>query len=343
MEGMIKPRRARTLALASAAAGMLVAVSACGSSNTPSATGASGSDAAAKTISITIGDTAIGAGYSDLYVGIDDGIFKKHGLDVTLQKLNTGTALVPALVGGSIQIGVGPADGSAGAIMHGVGLKFFALSEGLYNLEVWGDPSIKSIQDLAGKKIAVTTAGGESDAGAIALLAKNGLTGKVEIVHTGSIPGEFSALYSGSVNAVVNQPPQVNAAGAKGYHKITTLADLPYAVGTYTVTSKYAAEHPETLQRFASAEVEILKYLRTHPAETLTAIQKNSGVTDPKLAKYAYDFFLNVWTTEPTVQPVSVIQDAFDRAAKQAKKTAPTDVTKYIDNSFVQKALSSAG
>jgi len=140
MEGMIKPRRARTLALASAAAGMLVAVSACGSSNTPSATGASGSDAAAKTISITIGDTAIGAGYSDLYVGIDDGIFKKHGLDVTLQKLNTGTALVPALVGGSIQIGVGPADGSAGAIMHGVGLKFVALSRGAIQPRGMGRP-----------------------------------------------------------------------------------------------------------------------------------------------------------------------------------------------------------
>ena len=59
---------------------------------------------------ITIGYTALGAGYSDLYVAQDEGIFAKHGLNVTLNRLNDSSQLVAALASGSRVVGFMPRD-----------------------------------------------------------------------------------------------------------------------------------------------------------------------------------------------------------------------------------------
>lgn len=313
------------------------------SSTTAAKSSATTAAASAAPISITIGDTAIGAGYADIYVGIQDGIFKKNGLNVKLVKLNTSSQLVPALVGGSVQIGVGVADDSAAAIMKGYPLKFIALSESHYNLELWGDSSIKSVAGLVGKKVALSAPDSESDFGLTALLAANHIPNSaVQRVYTGSIPGMVAALESGSANALLTQPPQGTSTGKKGFVKIASLSNLPFAVGAYTVTAAYAKANPTVLQRFAKAEVQNLQFLRAHPNKTIAAIESNSGISNAALAKYAYNFFLNVWTKTPTVDP-SLIQAAFQRAALKAKKTPPTNINQYIDNSFVQAALNSAG
>lgn len=332
MHSIVRARLVRAAVVGTAALSLVVAATACSSSASPKAA----------TSTLTIGDTAIGAGYTDIYVGIEDGIYKKHGLNVTLKQLNTSTQLVPALVGGSVQIGAGPADNIAAAIMGGVHMKLIALSEATYNVQMWGDPDIVSVKDLVGKKVAVTQPESESDVALTDLLKKNGLSeNDVHRVNTSGIPAMISALYSRAVNAIVSQPPQITATAAKGYHLIADLSGMPFAVGTYVVTTKYAQDNSTVLQRFAEAEVEILKFLRSHPDETLKAIEKDSGISDPALAKQAYDFFLKVWTTDPTVQS-PVIKSAFQRAATNAKKTAPSDVTQYIDNSYVQAALKSA-
>ncbi|TAN20970.1 MAG: ABC transporter substrate-binding protein [Actinomycetota bacterium] len=341
-------RLARKAPVAGAVLGAALLVSACGSAGTSSTATTSANTGATTTtagapISITIGDTAIGAGYADIYVGIRNGIFAKNGLNVKLVKLNTSSQLVPALVGGSVQIGVGVADDTAAAILKNIPLKFIGLSEGTYNLEMWGDSSIKSVQDLVGKKVAVSAPSSESDFGLTALLAKNNIPeSSVQRIYAGSIPAMVSALESGSANALLTQPPQGTATGKKGYVKIADLSNLPFAVGSYTVTAAYAKANPVVLQRWANAEVQNLAFIHDHPNQTIAAIEADSGITDPTLAKYAYNFFLNVWTKNPTVQ-TSLIQDAFTRAAAKAKKQAPSDITQYIDNSFAQKAVSSAG
>ena len=345
-----KSKLARKVPVVSGIVGVALLATACGSSGSSSTSTASTSATKAATsttsltpISITIGDTAIGAGYADIYVGILDGIYKKYGLNVKLAKLNTSSQLVPALVGGSVQIGVGVADDTAAAIMKGIPLQFIGLSEGSYNLEMWGDASIKSVQGLVGKKVALSAPDSESDFGLTALLTENNIPeSSVQRVYTGSIPGMVSALESGSANALLTQPPQGTSTGAKGYVKIADLSNLPFAVGSYTVTAAYAKANPQVLQRWANAETAILAYIRSNPTQTIAAIEADSGITNAALAKYAYNFFLNVWTKNPEVK-TSLIQAAFNRAALKAKKTAPTDVTQYIDNSFAQKAVTAAG
>ncbi|HEY2694266.1 MAG TPA: ABC transporter substrate-binding protein [Pseudonocardiaceae bacterium] len=281
---------------------------------------------------VKIGYTAPGAGYSDLYVAADYGIFKKHGLNVQLVRLNTSSQLVASLASNSVQIGVGVAQDSAAAILKGAPLKFVAMSEPHYNLEMWASPDIKTIQDLRGKKVAISSPGSESDFGLTALLNSKGMQrGDVQTEFVQGIPAEVAALDSGSVQAILTQPPNGTQSKEKGAVRLASLSDLAFPLGTYTVQSNYLAKNRDVVQKFVQADADALKYLRTNPTQTEQSIEKYTGVSSPSLAQYAYTFFINVWAQTPAVNE-SLIAQAFKDAAATAKVQAPSNVSQYIDN-----------
>ena len=55
---------------------------------------------------------------------------------------------------------------------------------------------------------------------------------------------------------------------------------------------------------------------------------------------YAYDFFQPLWRSDPTVEP-ALIAAAVKDGAKKADKPAPSDPSKFVDNSFVDAAKQS--
>ncbi|GAA5180923.1 hypothetical protein GCM10023322_14340 [Rugosimonospora acidiphila] len=312
------------------AVGFAVAVSltAC-AQHTGSAARASGG-----LIRLTVADTSPGAGYSDLEVGVQDGIFTKHGLRVTLKHLPDATQLVPSLLSGSVQIGVGPASSTAAAILKGEKLTFIGMSQAHYNLEMWASPSVRSVAALKGKKVAITAPGSEADFGLTALLAQAGLPrNDITTAYVKTIPGEISALESNAVSAILTQPPNGTQTRGRGYHLLSALSDLPFALGAFTATDKFLANNRDAATRFMAAEAENLAYLHNNKAGAVSIIEKYSGNSDPDLAEYSWEFFNSVWATDPSV-PTDVIKDAFTQAAAKAKATAPADVTPYIDNSF---------
>jgi NitT/TauT family transport system substrate-binding protein len=318
--------RTPILTTAAVAAALVLSLVACGKGS-----GGTVAADASGALPVTIGYTALGAGYSDLYTAVDYGIFKKHGLDVKLTRLNDSSQLVAGLASNSVQIGVGVAADSAAAIMKGADLKYVAMSEPHYNLEMWAAPDVKTVAGLKGRKIAITSPGSESDFGLTALLQANGLTrADVTTEFVKGVPSEVAALGSGAVSAILTQPPNGTESRDKGAVRLASLANLQFPLGAYTVQSKYLQANREVVKRFYDAETEALQYIRAHKDETVKSIQKYSGVQNTDLAAYAYDFFLDVWAQTPMVDE-KVIKQAFDEAAANAKTTAPTDISKYID------------
>lgn len=320
--------RFRIFAGAGMAAGLLASVVACGSGSGTVSADSSG------LLPLKIGYTAAGAGYADLYDGVDYGIFKKHGLNVSIVRLNTSAQLVAGLASNSVQIGVGVAADSATAILKGAKLKFVAMSEPTYNLEMWASPSIQTINDLKGKKIALTSPNSEGDYGLTALLQAHGMSrSDVTADYVQSAAAEVAALDSGAVQAILTQPPQGTSTRQKGAHRLASLANLPFPLGTYTVESGYLSANHDLVKKFVAAEAEALQYLPAHASETEAAIKKYTGENDASLDQYAYQFFLSVWAKTPQVQP-NLIQQGFQEAAAKANTTAPTDVSQYIDNTL---------
>jgi NitT/TauT family transport system substrate-binding protein len=322
----------KTWLSAAAAVGLALSLAACGKGTAKVKADANG------LLPLKIGYTAPGAGYSDLYDGVDYGIFKKHGLNVTIVRLNDSSQLVPALASNSVQIGVGVGADSAAAILHGSDLRFIAMSEPHYNLEMWAAPNITTFADLKGKKVGLTSPGSQGDFGLTDLLESKGMKrSDVQSTFLKGVPAEVAALESGAVSAILTQPPQGTQTREKGAHRLAEMSGLPFPLGAYTVQASYLQKNREVLQKFYAAEAESLQYVRTHKKETSAVIQKYTGVKSQQLSDYAYDFFLNVWQQTPAVDP-KLIQQAFDEAAKNTHLKAPADVSKYIDNGLTSGA-----
>jgi NitT/TauT family transport system substrate-binding protein len=323
--------RARLL-LAATATGAL-ALAACGS---PAATG--GSSGGSSHNSLTIGYTAIGAAYDDLYVCEDKGIFKKYGLDATITKLNDSSQLFAGLASNSVQIGAGVAQSTAAGVLGSdIDLRYVALPIPVYYLEMWGKDSITSPEQIKGKRIALTSPGSLGDTSLDAFLAEQGWSEHdVTKVFLKSSPAEVTALEQGAVDALVTQPPIGTQTGARGFVKIMDFTKYPAAANAYTVKADYLKAHKDAVEAFVKAETECLSILHNDSDAAIASIVKHSGIDDKALAEYSYKFFEPLWAKTPTVDP-KLLAKAFQGAAKDAGKPAPADTSKYVDNSFVEK------
>ncbi|OEV12389.1 ABC transporter substrate-binding protein [Streptomyces nanshensis] len=288
---------------------------------------------------MTIGYTAIGAAYSDLYICQDKGIFKKNGLDVEITLLNSSSQLVAALVSDSVQVGVGATTATAAGAMNlkGVDLRYVALPINRYYMEMWGRKSVKPGDGLKGKKIGLSSPGSLGDAAVDALIKKYGWSdGDVEKVFLKSTPAEVSALENGAVDSIVTQPPTGTKTRQKGFKKVMDFTSLPAAANAYTVKSDYLSTNRKAVAAFIKSETECLAMLHNDREAALASIMKHSGVDDRKLAEYSYDFFSPLWARNPRVDP-KLVEDAFSVTADKGIGTMPDDTRGFIDNSYVDK------
>src|ERR1700722_10309354 len=102
----------------------------------------------------------------------NSGVFKKYGLDVELVKMGSGSAIIAALVGGSIDIGSGSTFATVTAYAHGIPLQILTGGP-VYNPA--GNPSygmilvgknspLKTAADLNGKTFGLSVAKGDLNA-----------------------------------------------------------------------------------------------------------------------------------------------------------------------------------
>lgn len=292
---------------------------------------------------MTIGYTAIGAAYSDLYVCQDQGVFKKNGLDVKLTLLNSSSQLVAALVSNSVQIGVGATTSTAAGAMNlkHVDLRYIAQPISRYYLEMWGKSSITSQDDVKGKKIGLSSPGSLGDAALDAMVkAKGWKPGDVKKVYLKSTPAEVSALENGAVDSIVTQPPTGTQTRAKGFKKIMDFTAYPAAANAYTVKTQYVGNNEPAVRAFVKSETECLAILHKDRSAAVASILKHSGNSNKQLAEYSYDFFNPLWARTPAVSP-ALIDDAFTVTADKGIGKKPSDTARYIDNSFVDRLTKS--
>ena len=103
----------------------------------------------------TISYTQASGAFTPLWVAQEAGIFKKHGLDVTLKLLNSQVA-AQALVAGEVDvISVGPE--FVNARLQGVPVKYIGGTLQRFIFQLWGAKGINTVADLKGKTVAVTT------------------------------------------------------------------------------------------------------------------------------------------------------------------------------------------
>jgi NitT/TauT family transport system substrate-binding protein len=195
------------------------------------------------------------------YVAKDQGIFEKHGLNVTLSAPMSSATMPPALEGGSAQIAGTQTVLVVQAVDSGIDLVVIAGTEPYpapYSQGMLARPGsgIKSVKDLPGHSVASPGIGATMDILARELMIRAGVDpNSVKQVEV-ALPQMADALRTGSVDVVVAVDPSYSRCLQVGGQPIASWDSLippGTYLSVYAVTRDWAKQHPELVAAFRAS------------------------------------------------------------------------------------------
>lgn len=247
---------------------------------------------AAAPVALRVGGSADMDAAPILY-GVDAGVFRRFGLDVTFQKAASGSAVAAAVAGGALEIGKSSVVPLISAHARGVPLTIVAPSVvhriGMADsaLMVAAEAPLHAARDLDGKPVSVAGLRDMQWLATRAWLDANG--GDSSSVQFLEIPGASvaNALAAGRIAAGTLSEPYITQALASGRARI--LAKMVDALGgvmttAFFTTVGFAAAHRDVVERFNRAIVEASAYCNTHPDEMTDVMSAFTGIDRSTLA-----------------------------------------------------------
>ena len=250
--------------------------------------------------------------HSQALAGLADGTFQKAmGSNVVIDRklFNAGPAEIEALLAGEIDLGyIGPVPAINGYVKSKGGLQIVA---GATNagavLVVREGAGIKSPADLAGKKAAVPQYGNTQDISLRKVLADAGLKSVTKGGSVNVLQVENPDILTGFVNkeldaALVPEPwgsRLVSMAGGKvllDYKQVWR--DGNYTTAVVIVSKKFLQDHPDLVEKWLQAHVEITERVIKDPESYKTLINAQlKALTKKELSRDILDSSFGRLTT----------------------------------------------
>lgn len=198
------------------------------------------------------------------YYALDQGFFKKVGLDAEVATLGNGSQIIGALVGGQVDFGAAGTTTIAIGREQGIPLVVVApagaytVKNHTHGLVVRADSSIRTARDLTGKTLAAATLkAGIADVALRAYFAREGVD--AGMVHEIELPfGSMGpALAAGRVDAIdLEQPFLAQVLAQPNTRLLANVFDAvapQWVEGAYFCTETYAKANLPTIRKFADA------------------------------------------------------------------------------------------
>jgi ABC-type nitrate/sulfonate/bicarbonate transport system substrate-binding protein len=264
---------------------------------------ASGSWSQEKPTKIRISNAGFTITALPLLAAKDWGVFSANGLDVELIVMSP-TLAAAAVAQGDIDYvaGVGPA--SVAATLSGLPSRAIWFSSDRISYWLQSAPSYKTLQDLKGKKIALSGGvGGTNHVALVIALEKSNVNPK-DYVMVG-IPGQqaqvFYSLDSSFVEAALLSPPHMFIAARKGFNRLLDVgAMVEMPGGGLTTLIKTIQSRPSEVKRVIHALQLAKDEVRKSKAKTVELIMRLLKM-DKQAASETYDAFQT--TLNPTGIP----------------------------------------
>lgn len=271
------------------------------------------------------------------------GIFRKYGLDVDLQKMGSGSAIISALAGGSLEIGNGSTFAVVTAFAHGLPMQIFAGGP-IFNSAapvpygvtyVAKNSPLKTAADLNGKTIGLSSARGDLNAVATqAWVDQHG--GDWSSVRVLELPQDamVAALDAGRIDAMTLQSPGTAIAESTGkvrrFGRTYDAVAKQFSIAAWYGTSKWAADNAPALHAYQQAIGEASRYANAHWDAMLPLMASFSGVEQSVLATAARAPFTD------SADPAN-FQPIIDLEVKYKVIDKPFDAKEFIAPSALKR------
>jgi NitT/TauT family transport system substrate-binding protein len=287
---------------------------------------------------VRIGYTSPTPNHGVLWMADISNLFKKNNLDLEIVYM-PGNISLPSLLSGEIQFAQ-----MTGALMspgrlQGADPVMLASVQDYLDDRLVARPTIKSIEDLKGKRVGISRFGAASHMRVLNFLPRFGLGEKdVTFLQIGDTPARVVALVGGSIDASSFSPPDHLAATKPGMKILFNMRELNVAYqGTGLVTTqRQIAKNRDVVRRMVKAYVEAIHLVRTNPEISKRAFAKYRKTNDEKQLDEAYDTLREMVRPEPYPSMdgfKTIFKDVSDRIP--AAKTA--NPKEFIEASFLEE------
>ena len=277
-----------------------------------------------------------------IFEAYEAGIFKANNLDVDPANVNGSQEAIATVLSGQATVGQFAAADALSAVAGGADLVIVGIMTPVYPYRLFVRKGITTINDLKGKKIAVTDAGGATDIATRATLRRNGIDPDkdVDILSVGSHANRTAALLSGQVDAGVDDVPSDKALLAAGLTPLIDLAaaKVPAADSALVFQRSYVNAHRDVVQAYVDSMVQALAYARKNKDFSVGVLGKYFKSTDTPLMERTYTFFLDEVLPIYPFPTQSLLGDAISVLGAKNPNIKTVDLTKLLDPSFVTSA-----
>lgn len=291
---------------------------------------------------IRIGYSALSLAFLPHLWAKEAGIFDKHGLTVELIQM-AGPIQVAALGAQEIDFGAAVAPALFAAV-RGLPLRGVMITIKTPLFYIVGEPSIKDLADVAGKKLAVDSVGGLQQIAAKMMLKKRRVNpDQVSYIQTGSVSNSVAALNSGAVNAALLSIPNNLVMTRKGYLQLasTVEAQVNYPPSGLMVHANKLQKDTSLIRMMTEAMLDALRSIEKDKQRVTGFIQQRWKL-DPKLAEESYKSIL------PTVAPngrmnLEEVQGFLDVAFENNQLPQKANSRTIMDYTLLDEALGNRG
>jgi NitT/TauT family transport system substrate-binding protein len=236
-------------------------------------------------------------------VGVAAGIFARHGIDLQVSSFLGAGKFHQAFAAGAIDMGAASGPDMV-FVAKGSPCKAVANMLGPPKEIAVGVPynsPIKTLAELKGKKMGVTTTGSLTwwlprHLSEIEGWGPDG----IETVSLNSTPGEIAALRTNEVDAITDGIDSIFVLENKKEGRLLlNYGDYikNYMMHVIYASNDFMAQHPDDVRKVLAAWFDTIEYMKTHKAEVLKVYEKVSKIP-PDVGSRVYDVVMPTFTTD---------------------------------------------
>ena len=253
-----------------------------------------------------------------LDVGAAAGIWPKYGIDIEISALAGDAKLQQALAANSLDFGLGSGPGMAFAAKGAPAIAVAAFAGEPRNLAVvvGADSPIKTVKDLKGKMLAVTTAGSLTEWLAKRLSIDEGWgPDGVKTAALGSFEAFLAALRTHQIDGMMLAMEAGYGLEEKHAGRIIVGMDR-YAPHFHThvvfTRRELIKDNPALVKRFLQGFFASIAYMKSHREETIETSMKVLNQSRAAMEK-TYDYEISMLLTDGAFDPkaIKVLKDSY--------------------------------
>ena len=251
---------------------------------------------------IRVGVSAVSMGNIILYVMREARLYEKHGLDAEIITMNGSGISSKALISGGIDIAPIATPTVINANLAGADMQILAhtLPGVVHALMV--KPEIRRVEDLKGKKVAVSSLGSLTDFLVRYIAKKKGLNPDrdVTLIQTGGDSDRIVALSSGVVEGAALSHPAYGRAQKLGFPMLWDSAkEVNYPWIEITTRRTIIKSDRDMVMNYMRAHLEGIALFKRDRELGKRVIKKTLRVDDEELVNESYEIFSKAFIPAP--------------------------------------------